>query len=47
VLAKGPRVSLFLGSTIGNFTPDEAAAFLDRARDWLLGGGLVYRRGSA
>jgi len=40
-LGEGTRVGFFPGSTIGNFTPDEAAAFLDQAREWLLGGGLV------
>jgi L-histidine N-alpha-methyltransferase len=28
----GPRLILFLGSNIGNFAPDEAAAFLERVR---------------
>jgi dimethylhistidine N-methyltransferase len=37
-LPAGPRLGFFPGSTIGNFTPDEAVGFLRRARD-VLGGG--------
>ncbi len=33
---EGPRVVLFMGSNIGNFEPDEAAAFLGRIRSRLL-----------
>jgi dimethylhistidine N-methyltransferase len=36
-----PRVGFFPGSTIGNFTPDEARAFLERARA-LLGPGARF-----
>jgi dimethylhistidine N-methyltransferase len=36
------RVALFLGSTIGNFHPDEAAGFVRRVRDTVgLGGALL------
>jgi dimethylhistidine N-methyltransferase len=35
------RVAFFPGSTIGNFTPDEASAFLSRVRDNLGAGGLL------
>ncbi|KVD70678.1 dimethylhistidine N-methyltransferase [Burkholderia sp. ABCPW 14] len=38
---KGRRVGCFLGSTIGNFSPDEASAFLRRAASLLEGGGLL------
>ena len=34
-LPEGPRLGFFPGSTIGNFTPDEAVGFLRRARDVL------------
>ncbi len=34
-LPDGPRLGFFPGSTIGNFTPDEAVGFLRRARDVL------------
>ena len=37
-LPPGPRLGFFPGSTIGNFTPDEAVGFLRRARD-VLGAG--------
>ncbi len=37
----GPSVGFFPGSTIGNFTPEEAIQFLRRARDLLDGGGLI------
>lgn len=37
----GRRVGCFLGSTIGNFSPDEASAFLRRAASLLKGGGLL------
>ncbi|MFM0226920.1 L-histidine N(alpha)-methyltransferase [Paraburkholderia dipogonis] len=37
----GRKVGFFPGSTIGNFTPHEAAAFLRRARTMLAGGGLL------
>ncbi len=35
------RVGFFPGSTLGNFTPDEALSFLRRACDLLRGGGLL------
>jgi dimethylhistidine N-methyltransferase len=35
------RIGFFPGSTIGNFTPDEALAFLQRAAQALRGGALV------
>lgn len=39
----GPRrrVGFFPGSTLGNFTPDEAQQFFRRAADWLQGGALL------
>lgn len=37
----GPRVGFFPGSTLGNFSPDEALAFLQLARRLLRGGGLL------
>ncbi|AGK50852.1 methyltransferase domain protein [Burkholderia thailandensis MSMB121] len=37
----GRRVGCFLGSTIGNFSRDEASAFLRRAASLLKGGGLL------
>ena len=37
----GRRVGFFPGSTIGNFTPEEALAFLKRAARLLHGGGLL------
>lgn len=37
----GRRIGFFPGSTIGNFTPDEALAFLGRAAQTLRGGALV------
>ncbi len=40
-LGEGRRVGFFPGSTIGNFTHDEAVAFLSTAHDVLRGGGLV------
>lgn len=36
-----PRVGFFPGSSIGNFTPDEAAAFLRQVSGLLRGGGLL------
>lgn len=36
-----PRLGLFLGSTIGNFEPDEAVAFLSNARALLGQGGAL------
>ena len=39
--ARGRRVGFFPGSTIGNFTPDEAQAFLERAAAVLHGGALI------
>jgi len=39
--AAGRRIGFFPGSTIGNFTPDEALAFLTRAAEVLRGGALV------
>jgi dimethylhistidine N-methyltransferase len=41
----GGRVGFFPGSTIGNFDPDAAAAFLRRARE-LLGGGARFLVGA-
>ncbi|RZL85693.1 MAG: L-histidine N(alpha)-methyltransferase [Variovorax sp.] len=37
----GQRVGFFPGSTLGNFTPDEALAFLQLAHRLLRGGGLL------
>jgi dimethylhistidine N-methyltransferase len=37
----GRRIGFFPGSTLGNFTPDEALAFLQRAAAWLRGGALL------
>ena len=37
----GPRVGFFPGSTLGNFSPDEALAFLQGAARVLRGGGLL------
>ncbi len=37
----GKRVGFFPGSTLGNFTPDEALVFLTRAASLLRGGGLL------
>ncbi|HEY4265013.1 MAG TPA: L-histidine N(alpha)-methyltransferase [Micropepsaceae bacterium] len=39
--ASGPRVGFFPGSTIGNFEPGEAQAFLAKAAKLLKGGGLL------
>jgi dimethylhistidine N-methyltransferase len=39
--AQGRRVGFFPGSTIGNFTPQEALAFLSSAARLLRGGGLL------
>lgn len=39
--ASGPRVGFFPGSTIGNFEPGEARAFLTNAAKLLKGGGLL------
>lgn len=44
-LADRPRVGFFPGSTIGNFTPEEAAAFLRSARR-LLGEGATFMLGA-
>lgn len=38
---RGRRVGFFPGATIGNFTLEEAAAFLALAREMLAGGGLL------
>ena len=38
---EGRRIGFFPGSTIGNFTPDEALAFLQRAAQLLRGGALL------
>src|SRR5690606_6087431 len=35
------RIGYFSGSTLGNLEPDEALSFLERARHWLAGGGLL------
>jgi len=40
-LGSGRRVGFFPGSTIGNFTPDEALQFLQRAAQLLRGGALL------
>ncbi len=37
----GKRVGFFPGSTLGNFSPDEALGFLRRAANLLRGGGLL------
>jgi dimethylhistidine N-methyltransferase len=37
----GRRIGFFPGSTIGNFTPEEALVFLQRAADVLRGGALL------
>lgn len=39
--ARGRRIGFFPGSTIGNFPPDDALAFLRRLADLLRGGGLL------
>jgi dimethylhistidine N-methyltransferase len=39
--AIGPRYGYFAGSTIGNFTPDEALDFLRQAAELLRGGALI------
>ena len=39
--AAGPRIGFFPGSTLGNFAPDEALAFLERAAGLLHGGALL------
>jgi dimethylhistidine N-methyltransferase len=39
--ARGRRIGFFPGSTIGNFTPDEALGFLGRAAEVLRGGALL------
>lgn len=39
--ASGRNVGFFPGSTIGNLSPEEAVAFLRRARRMLMGGGLL------
>jgi dimethylhistidine N-methyltransferase len=41
VQGTGRRIGFFPGSTLGNFTPDEALAFLQRAGAVLRGGALV------
>lgn len=38
---EGPRTLFYPGSSIGNFTPDEALAFLRQAHAACLGGGLL------
>ena len=40
-IGDGPRTLFYPGSSIGNFTPDDARAFLRRARDSSPGGNLV------
>ena len=40
-LGEGPRVLFYPGSSIGNFTPTEALAFLTQARVACQGGGLL------
>jgi dimethylhistidine N-methyltransferase len=40
-LGSGPRLLFYPGSSIGNFTPAAAAAFLRQARDAAQGGGLL------
>jgi dimethylhistidine N-methyltransferase len=39
--ARGKRIGFFPGSTLGNFTPEEALAFLQRAAAVLHGGALL------
>lgn len=41
VAGEGRRVGFFPGSTLGNFSPDEALAFLQSAARMLRGGGLL------
>ena len=40
-ITQGHYVGFYPGSTIGNFTPDEAGQFLHRVKDKLNGGGLL------
>lgn len=40
-VAAGRRIGFFPGSTLGNFTPEEALAFLQRAARQLAGGALL------
>lgn len=40
-IGSGPRVLFYPGSSIGNFTPDQALDFLRQARDASQGGGLL------
>ncbi|MEH6404211.1 MAG: L-histidine N(alpha)-methyltransferase [Sneathiella sp.] len=40
-IGHGKRTGFFPGSTIGNFTPDEACSFLIQARSLLQGGGML------
>ncbi|MEP3247542.1 MAG: L-histidine N(alpha)-methyltransferase [Sneathiella sp.] len=40
-LGDGKRTGFFPGSTIGNFTPEDAVAFLSRAKSLLKGGGML------
>ena len=40
-IGSGPRVLFYPGSSIGNFTPDEALVFLRQARQASQGGGLL------
>jgi len=41
VVGAGPRLMFYPGSSIGNFTPDEALAFLKQVRVAAQGGGLL------
>lgn len=40
-IGSGKRTGFFPGSTIGNFTPDEACVFLKQSRSLLQGGGML------
>jgi L-histidine N-alpha-methyltransferase len=40
-VGSGPNVLFYPGSSIGNFTPDHALAFLQQARNACVGGGLL------
>ena len=40
-ITQGQYVGFYPGSTIGNFTPDEAVVFLQRVKDKLMGGGFL------
>jgi L-histidine Nalpha-methyltransferase len=40
-LPSGPRMAFYPGSSLGNFSPDQALAFLSQVRSALAGGGLL------